>query len=155
MDGFLWEFHCRGRKSRNLGCIPWIFPFPQNHSLVFLTFYKIEDFCFNALLCTQHKNTSTKYIPELLQDAPASQLVAKLNSLDAADGKDLVLFVFFHIPLTGSGTGKRRWQPSVSQKRATHSVSWNLLVKTHGNIPPGEKKIKKEKEGKAQFREFF
>lgn len=44
---------------------------------------------FNALVCTQHKNTSTKYIPELLQDAPASELVAKLNSLDAADEKHL------------------------------------------------------------------
>lgn len=126
------------------------FSLPTKPLISILTFYKIEDF-FNALLCTQHKNTSTKYIPELLQDAPASELVAKLNSLDAADGKHLFCLFFSTSPKLEAERGREGGSPVYSKKRATHSASWNLLVKTHGNIPPGKKKkIKKRKKRKEK-----
>lgn len=81
------------------------------------------------------------------------ELVAKLNSLDAADGR----YHFFAHTLTESKTGKRRWQLSVPQERHTCSrwqlsavlpskviltATRNLLDKTYGNIPPGEEEKK-------------
>lgn len=127
------------------------FSFPIKSLISILTFfYKNEDFFFNGLVCTQHKNTSTQYIPELLQDAPASELVAKLNSLDAADGKhNFFGGCFCTPPKLEAKQGREGGSPVYPKKEPHAQASWNLLVKTHANIPPGKKtKQNKNKKGR-------